>query len=109
MCIILKIKKKDDNLFLMSWKDIKEIHNSEMPVSFGSHTLNHPDLIRLSDEQIEKEMTLSKKEHKKKDETGVLHYLKEYKLIVFITIALVLALYIRLAATNLPLTDEIAR
>lgn len=44
---------------MLSWDEIKEMHNSGL-VSFGSHTLTHPILTKLPEEEIRKEVFLSK-------------------------------------------------
>lgn len=43
---------------LLSWSEIREMH--ELGVGFGSHTRTHPDLRKLSHEQVRKEMVESK-------------------------------------------------
>lgn len=42
----------------LSWEQIKELAGKGY--SFGSHTVNHPDLTRLSDKQVEFELRKSK-------------------------------------------------
>jgi peptidoglycan/xylan/chitin deacetylase (PgdA/CDA1 family) len=39
---------------MLSWREIREMHRSG--IAFGGHTLTHPDLTLLSDEQIEAEV-----------------------------------------------------
>lgn len=44
---------------LMEWKDIRELNESDL-VEFGSHTMDHRDINRLSMAEIEKEIIESK-------------------------------------------------
>lgn len=57
----VKIPNKNDDLCLMSWKDInnmkKEIGSL---ISFGSHTLTHPMLTKISYDDMKKEVEGSK-------------------------------------------------
>jgi peptidoglycan/xylan/chitin deacetylase (PgdA/CDA1 family) len=50
----------------LNWNDVRELNNEG--IYFGSHTVTHPDLSRLSEKEIENEITLSKK--RIEDETG---------------------------------------
>lgn len=43
---------------LLSWNEIKELHNQG--IEFGSHTLTHPDLTKISSKQTKSEITESK-------------------------------------------------
>jgi peptidoglycan/xylan/chitin deacetylase (PgdA/CDA1 family) len=43
---------------MLSWGEIQEMH--QMGITFGAHTLTHPDLTRLSAERIETEVGVSK-------------------------------------------------
>ena len=45
---------------LMTWEQIKEL--AAAGIDFGSHTISHPDLTTLSQEQIERELAESKRE-----------------------------------------------
>lgn len=43
---------------LMSWNEIKELHN--YGIEFGAHSLTHPDLTRIPLEQVKRELSESK-------------------------------------------------
>jgi peptidoglycan/xylan/chitin deacetylase (PgdA/CDA1 family) len=43
----------------LNWKEIKEM--SRYGISFGSHTVNHPDLTKLKKQQVEYEFLFSRK------------------------------------------------
>jgi peptidoglycan/xylan/chitin deacetylase (PgdA/CDA1 family) len=43
---------------MLSWREIKEMHRSG--ITFGGHTLTHPDLTLLPDEQVEAEVVRGK-------------------------------------------------
>jgi hypothetical protein len=43
---------------MLSWAEIREMHRAG--ISFGAHTLTHPDLTRIREPQIETEMRASK-------------------------------------------------
>jgi peptidoglycan/xylan/chitin deacetylase (PgdA/CDA1 family) len=47
-----------ENRLMLSWAEIHEMHREG--ISFGAHTLTHPDLTRLSAERIETEVGVSK-------------------------------------------------
>ena len=47
------------NLPLMDWSQVREF--AEAGISFGSHTLTHPDLTRLDDVELRTELADSKK------------------------------------------------
>lgn len=44
---------------LMGWKEVKELAEHPL-VTFGSHTMTHPDLNRLSPQEIDQELSQSK-------------------------------------------------
>jgi peptidoglycan/xylan/chitin deacetylase (PgdA/CDA1 family) len=50
----------------LNWNEVREL--SKEGISFGSHTITHPELSRLNTKEIENEITLSKK--RIEDETG---------------------------------------
>lgn len=58
----IKLPRNDDNLFLMSWKEVMELNNFKQYMSFGSHTLTHPNLTKLTASEIKKELKSSKEE-----------------------------------------------
>lgn len=43
---------------LMSWSEIKELHNHG--IEFGAHSLSHPDFTKISLEEVERELVESK-------------------------------------------------
>jgi peptidoglycan/xylan/chitin deacetylase (PgdA/CDA1 family) len=47
-----------ESRLIMSWSEIQEMH--QRGITFGAHTLTHPDLTRLSAEAIETEVCVSK-------------------------------------------------
>lgn len=49
---------RSDKELMLSWKQVREM--SDSGISFGSHTLTHPFLTRISRRQVEKEINLSK-------------------------------------------------
>jgi peptidoglycan/xylan/chitin deacetylase (PgdA/CDA1 family) len=48
-----------ENRSMLSWQEIKEMHRAG--VSFGAHTLTHPDLTRLPAELLETEVVKGKR------------------------------------------------
>jgi peptidoglycan/xylan/chitin deacetylase (PgdA/CDA1 family) len=52
---------------LLSWSEIRDA--SGYGIEFGSHTTTHPDLTRLTRDEVEREITASK--HKIADELGI--------------------------------------
>ena len=49
---------RSDKELMLSWKQVRVM--SDGGISFGSHTLTHPFLTRISRRQVEKEINLSK-------------------------------------------------
>jgi len=56
----LKLKEKEH----LSWDEVRELHSKD--ISFGSHTVSHPQLKRLKRDEIEKEMRKSKEDIEEK-------------------------------------------
>ncbi len=48
----------DEKTLMLSWKQVREMNDNG--ISFGSHTLTHPFLTRISQHQAEEEIRLSK-------------------------------------------------
>src|SRR3989344_9432279 len=58
----VRIPDSDENLLLMNWDEVLSLGRLKPYISFGSHTLTHPDLTKISETEMEKEIALSKKE-----------------------------------------------
>ncbi|TGL59766.1 hypothetical protein EHQ58_08475 [Leptospira ognonensis] len=61
----------------LSWEDTCVMQKSNL-VSFGSHTINHPNLAECSEEEVRKELSLSKSYLEKKLETSISHFCYPY-------------------------------
>lgn len=62
----VSLPDNDDNLLLMSWDEVMQFDKLKPYISFGSHTLTHPDLTKLSQKEMKKELELSKNELERK-------------------------------------------
>lgn len=61
----------------LSWEDTHVMQKTNL-VSFGSHTINHPNLAECSDEEVTNELSLSKSYLEKRLETNILHFCYPY-------------------------------
>lgn len=59
MKVKLKIKDFPSKRLTLNWEEIDEMANDN--ITFGSHTVNHPILTNLSDDEITTELSISKK------------------------------------------------
>lgn len=64
---------KELRINIMNWDDLKEISRSEL-VTIGSHGLSHERFSRLTRDQIENELTYSKKMLESELSVGVRHF-----------------------------------
>jgi peptidoglycan/xylan/chitin deacetylase (PgdA/CDA1 family) len=57
----LKIDREDSRLknLMLNWNEVKEMHKHG--VSFGAHTISHPNLTNISEEEARTELSESKK------------------------------------------------
>jgi peptidoglycan/xylan/chitin deacetylase (PgdA/CDA1 family) len=65
-----------DNREMLTWEDIKEM--SKHGITFGAHTVSHPDLSSLKDEEIKMEIACSKRTIESHTDTKVLYFAYPY-------------------------------